>query len=593
MLVFGERERHVEPRAALRAILAQTAGLRSAAEGLARHAGLVQALIDLGAVVQGLADEEFRRAGEDDLTPLTSVGMQAVSALARPLAASWRAGFGGPLAIDRAPLRALAAMPLPGQAATKAPEGYCFYGVYPEAYVEAAQGLSGPARVIGLRSIGVSLAAAAAAGMGARSAVTLRPTGHPFRRELRVSARLEARLLSRVDALFVVVDEGPGLSGSSFGAVGDWLEARGVQPRRIVFMPSHCGMPGAMADERQRRRWSGSRRAVREFDDLAVACKRPEHAIQSWAADLTGPAAGPPQDLSAGQWRLHRFGPDRALWPPAYPGQERRKFLVRTERGAWLLKFAGLGRTGVDKLARAQRLGRAGLTPMPAGLRHGFLVEPWLRAAPADPREDRAAFLPALARYLAYRAAAFPAGPQAGAGLGELKAMVETNARESLGAAAAAALARRFPATDLPLRPIRTDGRLHAWEWLKADGRWLKTDAVDHDDAHDLIGCQDLAWDVAGAEAEFGLTSAEMRALLGRLEEQGQTVRPDVLSFMRMAYPAFQTGLWTHAADSAAPDERGRIQALLDRYRDRLDRLAERAAGLDPVRLMDERRMDA
>jgi hypothetical protein len=576
MLVFGERERTIEPRPALQGILAQMRRLPYAAEGLERHVALAQGLIDLGMLVQGLADAEFRRGDQDDLTPLQAAATRALLALARPLAASWGAGFRGPLLIEDGPLAALAAAPLPGAVQTKVPEGYAFYGVYPEAYAEAARALSGPATVIGLRSIGASLAAAAAAGMGAAAPITLRPTGHPFQRQLRVSARLEAHLLARRAGLFVIVDEGPGLSGSSFGAVADWLEARGVEPRKIVFMPSHRGQPGAMASEGHRRRWTVSRRAVREFDDLGISAKRPEHALEAWVEDLAGPATGPLQDISGGQWRALRFGPDKRLWPAASPTQERRKFLVQTGGDAWLVKFAGLGRTGADKFGRAQRLGRAGLTPLPVGLRHGFMVEPWLRAAPIDPRDDRPAFLPALAAYLGYRAAAFPAQAQDGASQPLLQSMIEANARDALGASAANALARRFPRAPLPLRPIRTDGRLHAWEWLKTtDGRWLKTDAVDHDDAHDLIGCQDLAWDVAGAEVELALTASELGELLQRLDNQGHAVNRDVLRFMRMAYPAFQLGLWTHAAACADSQERARTEGLLEAYRRRLDAIAD------------------
>ena len=64
-----------------------------------------------------------------------------------------------------------------------------------------------------------------------------------------------------------------------------------------------------------------------------------------------------------------------------------------------------------------------------------------------------------------------------------------------------AALSRR-------VRPIRVDGRMHPWEWIVGrDGALVKTDALDHHQAHDLIGCQDAAWDLAGAAIEFDLNS--------------------------------------------------------------------------------------
>ena len=73
--------------------------------------------------------------------------------------------------------------------------------------------------MIGIRSIGTSLAAVvAAAGKGETSA-SVRPGGHPFARTLSIGVRMTGKLLVAADAkgtrrpLFAVVDEGPGLSG--------------------------------------------------------------------------------------------------------------------------------------------------------------------------------------------------------------------------------------------------------------------------------------------------------------------------------------------------------------------------------------------
>ena len=41
------------------------------------------------------------------------------------------------------------------------------------------------------------------------------------------------------------------------------------------------------------------------------------------------------------------------------------------------------------------------------------------------------------------------------------------------------------------VRRIETDNRMHAHEWLvRPDGSLLKADAVDHCEAHDLIGAR-------------------------------------------------------------------------------------------------------
>ncbi|MHB8283265.1 MAG: hypothetical protein ACYDD1_01170 [Caulobacteraceae bacterium] len=571
MLVYGERQRTRSPERVLADIGRRLPLIAAAAPGLERHAALAEAFLDLGMLVQGLADAEVEQTGQDDDTPLQAAAARALQSLARPLIASWRAGFAGPLSVDPTALAALQAHALPDAVRCKTPEGYAYYAVYPEAYAEAAAGIGDVGAVIGLRSIGVTLAAAVAASLDAPPPVTLRPVGHPFQRELRMSPALEARLAEVIGAV-VVVDEGPGLSGSSFGAVGDWFEDRGVPAGRLVFLPSHRGEPGAMASERHRRRWAAVRRSVCEFDALAVVTSSTPHRLERWVEDLTGPALAPLQDISGGGWRRRVAEADR---PPVYAGQERRKFLLTSASGVWLLKFVGLGAAGRARFERAQRLGDAGFSPRPVGYRYGFMVEPWIAVAAPEPSLSRSILIPALSRYLAFRATRFPADVHDGAGEGALREMISVNVSEGLGASAADALLSRLPSPGQPLQPVRTDGRLHRWEWLlTGDGRLLKTDAVDHDDAHDLIGCQDLAWDVAGAEVEFDLTAEETQALVDQLGDAGCTIRSDVLDLMRPAYAAFQLGLWTHAKAGANADDAPSIARLIDVYARRLKGLA-------------------
>ena len=116
----------------------------------------------------------------------------------------------------------------------KEPEGYAFYAVYPEMYAMAARALPPSAKrlVIGIRSIGTSLGAAVARACGA-ALITVRPIGHPFARRLALDDALRDHILSFHD--LAIVDEGPGLSGSSFGCVADFLEDHGVAPERIAF----------------------------------------------------------------------------------------------------------------------------------------------------------------------------------------------------------------------------------------------------------------------------------------------------------------------------------------------------------------------
>jgi hypothetical protein len=96
------------------------------------------------------------------------------------------------------------------------PEGFAFYALYPEPYCAAARlwladhaaAADRRAVVVGIRSIGTSLAALVAATLRAAGwqahALTIRPTGHPFARE----AHLDLAPIGAA-AWGLVVDEGP------------------------------------------------------------------------------------------------------------------------------------------------------------------------------------------------------------------------------------------------------------------------------------------------------------------------------------------------------------------------------------------------
>ena len=125
------------------------------------------------------------------------------------------------------------------------------------------------------------------------------------------------------------------------------------------------------------------------------------------------------------------------------------------------------------------------------------------------------------------------------------------------------------------LNRVDTDNRLHVWEWIATgDGRILKTDALDHSGAHDLVGCQDIAWDVAGACVEFSLTAGERRRLAAIVEREADRELPDdLLTVFEACYLGFQIGLWTNALSVSSSAERDRIANLLERYARRLNGL--------------------
>ena len=563
MLVYGDHCECIGAAEKWREIAGILERLNRTAPGIARHAILVSALIECGRLFQGLADAEFKSAGCDCWTPETRSLGRFVHELATAVGRSWDEGCTGDVPVPQPPSMPATAENLE----LRVPEGFAFYCVYPEAFAVAARTLRllAPPRVIGIRSIGTTLGAMVAAALDAPPAVTLRPFGDPFARKIAVAPELAEELLSG-SVHYIIVDEGPGQSGSSFGCVADWLESRGVRRSHIAFVASHAGDLGPHASASHRQRWRDVQRAVAEFGP------RLPDLLTDWCKDLLGPFDAPPADISAGKWRV--------LWPEepllaVNPMWERRKFLASAGRQTWLLKFAGLSAEGERKLAIAQKLAAAGLTPQPRGLAHGFLVERWeAKASPLRPFDKP---IQAIGRYIGTRAQLLAPETGSGASPGEMLEMMRRNVGIALGADAARMLDRwepRLAALATAAVPMRTDSRLDPHEWLvAADGRLLKCDALDHHAGHDLVGCQDIAWDLAGATIEFGLDEWKGQELRSIVEARsGRRVDAQLLDFMTLAYLAFRIGQSRLSAEMTRPVEAERHRSRALHYADELRR---------------------
>jgi hypothetical protein len=118
-------------------------------------------------------------------------------------------------------------------------------------------------------------------------------------------------------------------------------------------------------------------------------------------------------------------------------------------------------------------------------------------------------------------------------------------------------------------RPVALDGRMLPHEWLRTPpGRYLKTDSVDHHADHFFPGCQDIAWDVAGACVEFALPPADRCRLTGQYRKlSGDRTIAARLGPHIIAYLAFRLGYAHLAAETLgdAPDGR-RFAELAARY---------------------------
>ena len=604
MLVYRDAERPalVEAEAeALDRIFLDLAEGRGSPRELA-----TEALIEAGALEAGVVDR--LNPARDGFGPREAVWRAVTLGAGRLFRASRREPALVPERVpERVPelarsarraLEAARKAGAPQQVSMRTPEGYAWYALYPETYLEAARRFLAsrafpcsyepgraptflgwrassspnrthfggkracadlPVTVIGLRGIGASLSAVVAAELEAAGrevdSLTLRPRGDPFDRAVRLNPALAAALARRVQAggWFLIVDEGPGLSGSSFASVARALTELGAGDEQIVLMPSVATDGRDLGSQEARRRWSLHRKVNVGFDEMrAILVPHLEGA----------------RDLSGGLWRDVVCGPSR---PPVAPQHERRKYLSRD--GASLSKFAGLGRRGRERLKRAEALAAAGFAPEPEGLHDGFLTTAFLRGRPL--RRDDPEALPRAAAYIGWLGRQARTG---GAVQGdELFVMVERNVELALGADAKPRLdpwRRRLAGAP----EVEVDGRMSPFEWLRVDEIVFKTDGVDHGDDHFLPGSTDIAWDVAGFATEWGLGEEACGDFAAKAARQAGDARlPDRLPFYQAAYLALRTG-WTEIAASAMPagaDRRG-LRRMHARYRAGLQRALQR-----------------
>jgi hypothetical protein len=532
MLVYADAKRTADPRELLRALLDDAARLTSAA-GRVRGEQLTALLLNAGELAQGLIDSEWQAATTDESSPLVATATDLVRTLATAFVAD------DEHMIELAS-RTLAGLALPERVSVSLPEGFAFYAVYPRSWAQLAEQHRGArTRVIGIRSIGLTLGAVVAAAAGSELFVSVRPSGHPFDRTLAIGPALARALLEHNDdVIYLIVDEGPGLSGSSFASIAKWLAARAVPLDRIVFMPSHAGAPGPHASDDVRHIWANVRKQVPAAPQV----------LERFAGS---------KDLSGGAWRHELYG--QHPWPPANRQQERLKLLMQDCDLPRLAKFAGLGRYGAEKLALAQTLASSGWIPQPLELADGFLSSEWMTdALPLDHPAasfDRAQLLRRVGDYISFRAS-LPAPACPGAPVEALFRMLLANAEQALGAAGrarACAWERSLEQLGEGLQPCRTDNRMHRWEWITTSaGELLKCDALDHHAAHDLVGPQDPLWDLVGARHELALDDTEFSALAQRVARAlGRNWTDTQIGFFSAAYLAFQCGATTMAAETA------------------------------------------
>jgi len=541
LLVFRGDQRHASGQKMKAALTAQLEQLCSHCS----HGAMLGALLLAGELECGVADVDGEAACSFE---------RLTDRIADALVPGEFKSSGTYLKLQTLDLESLAKaardLPAPGQLRISTPEGFAYYALYPLAYANVAREISAPDHllVVGIRSIGTTLSSVVAAAARARGIsaerFTVRPLGHPYNRSAEFSAQQMASIRKAVTcgASFAVVDEGPGLSGSSFLAVAEALERAGASTEKIVLISSHAPNVDALCATDAARRWQ-------RFRCIPVGgeARRPDQAME---------CAG------GGQWR-NRLIANEAEWPASWTSFERLKYLSPTGQGDQrLFKFAGFGHYGDAVFERERKVAAAGFGPMPREESDGFTSYPWIFSAgmnsrPMSESDLNSDIMARMAEYCAFRLRAFAVElPD----LNALQQMADHNLRE-LGLELDARLRLE--------RPVIADGRMQPHEWLLSkDGKLLKTDSGSHGDDHFFPGPTDIAWDLAGAIVEWQMNEQQIAEFLGRYCcASGDDASARIDGFVK-AYAVFRLGYCLMAANAmTGSDEQPRQLRAATGYR--------------------------
>jgi hypothetical protein len=540
LLVFREDRRRASGKE-LKAAL--TAELEQLCNHFSRRT-LVGALLQAGELECGVADNDPEAA-----RCYESVTDQIAGALlASEPAASNNSDFHHP--DFHSILASVRALPVFEQLGISIPEGFAYYALHPLAYADVIRQIPvcDHLLVVGIRSIGTTLSVVAAAAARARGIaaerITVRPQGHPYNRTVEFTGEQMAAVRNAIsqDASVAVVDEGPGLSGSSFLAMAEALERAGVPVEKILLVSSHAPNINALCAENAACRWQ-------RFRCIPVSneTRRPEAAVEF---------------IGGGQWRSRAFG-NEPEWPAAWTSLERLKYLSSPEQGERsYFKFAGFGHYGDVVFERERKVAAAGFGLMPREESDGFISYPWLSSAqrnarPLSSSDLSAQILARLAEYCAFRRHAFRVELS---NLDALQKMAQHNLRE-LGF---------DPAVEIQLEhPVIADGRMHPHEWLlSTEGKLLKTDSGSHGDDHFFPGPTDIAWDLAGAIIEWQMDDRQKAEFLARYHRAaGDDASARIDGFIK-AYTVFRLAYCLMAANAMhGSDEQLRLQRAAATYR--------------------------
>lgn len=448
----------------------------------------------------------------------------------------------------------------------RVPEGFAWYALYPDSYAQTAETWSRRCEaaksdicVIGLRSIGTTLAAVVAqalrnCGRTVRSCISLRPSGDPFSR----SAELPAGFVP--GSQNIIVDEGPGLSGSSMVAVARALHGVGADAAGIYFFAGHANGPGRAADESIRGWWRAPRVWTTELDDTVVDGSVMPDVLSSLIETCSGEIAeGPAKDLDMLGW-ISLAGLS-ALPRAVAPGLETPKKIVHLRSGrAVLLKFTGFALTSAAHRLEHRKSPRTAIAPFGSG--HGWTAMPWVEGRRLTVADGGVPFqIDHLGPWIVAAASETLMADEIRDGIGRIASALKAWAMTRDGAARVRGIElvaeREAMNVSSATMPCYGDGRLAPHEWIRTlGGAILKADAGGHHCDHTWVGRQPIAWDLAGAEIEWELDDRRAATLYRTVQqttgiEHCQATRP----FYKAGYCVFRAAAAYHSASVSSDAE--------------------------------------
>jgi hypothetical protein len=445
---------------------------------------------------------------------------------------------------------------MPDLVRTSHPEGFSYYALHPADFADAAARSVevGSVGVIGIRSIGTTLSAMARSALTRRgvsaSRITVRPVGHPYDRETALTDSQTAWLEQHKQkgSTFLIVDEGPGLSGSSFVSVAEALEHRGISAARITLLGTRDADPAHLCTHDATHRW------------LRYGWQKAGSTIAEAYSDHLS--------LSGGSWRRTLLT-SRAEWPACWPEMESLKFLAPDYRTVF--KFDGLGRPGERNRWRAAALFEAGFAPKPTHSKAGMASYGFVRGFSLAPSDLSIEVLDRIADYCAFRAHSFQAEPQSA----QLPEMLRFNLLQEMRVE-----------LDVPsgyFQPeiaVIPDCRMQTHEWIRSSkGTLVKVDGNAAGEGHFLPGPTDILWDIAGAIVEWNMSADAEEYLLAQFQKRAGRIDEVRLQWFMLAYTVFRLS-YCRMAYSATQDiaEKRRLHQAALYYKRLVDSALQRSS---------------